>query len=511
MRPDSLIRPLLVFIMTLTAVFARYPRAIVVAALLWTSAAGASPWLDVGDRRLRADVELLESRGLIAGPITTWPLPAGFFANLQEGSSLLGEPLHVQAAAQRVLRALGGPDGGLRPAGELRLASAPNLIRDFGDNARDEVDVRVGLDHDGERFAARLRVGAISAVDGEGYRPTLDGSYASLLVGNWQMYGGTIDKFYGPGQISSLILSNNARPFPKIGITRNSPEAFETRWLSWLGPWQLDFFIGLLEERDRLIRNVWVGSLRFEFMPVDGLTVGITRSVQFCGDSLGCNPLEAAFAINNVPGDRNNSNDQAAIEFKYVRAFNTVSFSPYVQFLNDDTGPFTHSYTSYLGGMRWAGPWGTNGTTWSFTTEYSDTRATNDWFEFDNRLAGFAYNNTEYVDGSRYRGRTLGFSLDSDSVLISFAGAMTDTAGRRYRLEYHNAQISSAELSNAPLNEFYVNTVSRQPATVHQIETGISAPWRNFLFDLSVRWQDATPFPDRGPEFNVEAGVQLRF
>ena len=106
---------------------------------------------------------------------------------------------------------------------------------------------------------------------------------------------------------------------------------------------------------------------------------------------------------------------------------------------------------------------------------------------------------------------TLGFSLDSDSVLISFAGAITDTAGRRYRLEYHNAQISSGELTNAPLNAFYVNTVSSQPVTVNQIETGISAPWRNVLFDLSVRWQDATPFPDRGSEFNIEAGVQLRF
>ncbi len=473
----------------------------------------AAPWADVGDRSLRSDIETLAAHGLISGPITTWPLPAGFLAPLRTLGSFAGQPEFVRLAAARVLRQLDGREqfSGWSLSSEFRLATEPNLIRDFGDNARDEVDLRAGLDYYGKRFAANLRVGALSAIDGEGYRPTLDGSYATALLGDWQLYGGWVEKWYGAGQVSSLILSNNARPFPKVGITSNSPRAFETRWLSWLGTWQLDFFVGLLEERDRLIRDVWVGSLRFEFMPVSGLTVGITRSVQFCGDSLGCNPLEAAFAINNTPGDRNNSNDQATIEFKYAYAFNAINVSPYVQFLNDDTGPFINSYTSYLAGLRWAGPWGNSGTTWTFTTEYSDTRATDDWFEFDDRLAGFAYNNTEYLDGSRYRGRTLGFSLDSDSVLISFAGAITDTAGRRYRLEYHNAQISSGELTNAPLNEFYVNTVSSQPVTVNQIETGISAPWRNVLFDLSVRWQDATPFPDRGSEFNIEAGVQLRF
>ena len=60
--------------------------------------------------------------------------------------------------------------------------------RDFGDAARDEVDVRAGLNHDGEQFAANLRVGALSSVDGAGWQPTLDGSWATALLGNWQAY-----------------------------------------------------------------------------------------------------------------------------------------------------------------------------------------------------------------------------------------------------------------------------------------------------------------------------------
>lgn len=472
--------------------------------------ARAAPWLEGGDRSLRHDVELLAARGLVRGPVTTWPIPAGVFAGLRDDAALNGQPLHVQTAARRVLARLNGPSG-TRPGAEIRLASAPNVIRDFGDVARDEADFRVGLNHDSARFAANLRVGGISGLDGEGWQPTLDGSWATALLGHWQVYGGLIDKWYGAGAVSSLILSNNARPYPRIGITRNHTEGFETKWLSWLGPWQLDFSIGLLEEDSRQIRDTWLGTLRFEFMPVQGFTVGLTRTVQFCGQGLDCNPLKAAFDPRNDPENVNSSNDQATIEFKYVHDFNVLSVSPYVQFLNDDTGPFINYYTSYLGGVQWLGPWGTNGATWGFTAEYADTRATDDWFEFGDRLPGFSYNNTQYLDGSRYRGRTLGASLDADSVLISFVGSFTDPGGWHYRLAYHDAQINSDALANRRPFPNYVNTVSSQPVRIHQIEGGISLPWQGLLFDLSARWQDATPFPDRGAEWNVEAGVQFRF
>jgi len=484
---------------------------LIVAASLSATSAVAAPWAEVGDRGLRSDIELLAAYQLVDGPITTWPIPVGYFAALRDRANLSDQPEHVRLAAARVLARLDSP-AGLQPAAELRLATEPNLIRDFGAAARDEVDLRAGLNYDSDRFAAQLRVGALTGLDGDRYRFALDGSAASALIGNWQLYGGWIDKWYGPGHASSLILSNNARPFPKLGITRNSPDAFDTKWLSWLGTWQLDFYVGLLEEDARRERNTGIGSLRFAFVPADGLEIAITRVVQFCGGGNNCNPFEAAFAINNTDSDRNNSNDQATIELKYVKDFNRVLFSPYLQFLNDDTGPFTHSYTSYLGGLHWTGPWGRDGSQWSLTAEYTDSRATLDWFSFGKRLPGFAYNNDEYIDGFRYRGRTMGFSLDSDSVLFSLSAAMTDTAGRQYRLSYYNAQISTQELAAQQAEGSYRrNVVSARPVQVDQVEGGISLPWRRLLFDLSVRWQDQQPFPDHGATLNVEARVRMRF
>ena len=181
--------------------------------------------------------------------------------------------------------------------------------------------------------------------------------------------------------------------------------------------------------------------------------------------------------------------------------------------MNEDTGPFTHSFTSYLGGVSWAGPWGKDGAQWRLTGEYSDSRATLDAFSFGGvRTPGVAYNNTGYDDGFRYRGRTLGFSLDSDSTLFSLAGSVTDTRGWNYRLVYYNAHISTAELAAVQATGSTTrNVVSARPVTVNQIEAGVTVPYRNFNFDLVVRGQDGRVFPATSGQVNVELGIGYRF
>lgn len=494
----------------------RASRLLLTASLLaGVPALQAAPWAEVGDRALRSDIEVLAARGLISGPTTTWPIPVGFFSALQDEALLAKQPEYIRLAAHRVLDRLGGRNAhrGLKPAAELRFASEPNLIRDFGATARDQVDARAGLDYDGERIGGSLRAGTQTRFDGTGSKVSLDGSYLTFLAGGWQIYGGLVDQWYGPGWTSSLVLSNNARPFPKLGFLRNDPRPFETKWLSWLGPWQLNFFVGALEEKQRIDRNTAVGSLRFSFVPVKGLEVAISRVVEFCGRNHPCKPFVAAFGINNTDKDRNQSNDEATIELKYAYDFNILSFSPYLQIMNEDTGPFTHSFTSYLGGVSWAGPWGKDGAQWRLTGEYSDSRATLDAFSFGGvRTPGVAYNNTGYDDGFRYRGRTLGFSLDSDSTLFSLAGSVTDTRGWNYRLVYYNAHISTAELAAVQATGSTTrNVVSARPVTVNQIEAGVTVPYRNFNFDLVVRGQDGRVFPATSGQVNVELGIGYRF
>ncbi|GAC1621862.1 MAG: capsule assembly Wzi family protein [Nevskia sp.] len=463
---------------------------------------------------MRGDIEILAARGLIDGPTTTWPMPVGFFVRLREEANLRDQPEFIRLAAYRVLDRLGAgnEDRGLKPQADLRLASEPNLVRDFGTSARNQADLRAGLGYAGDHVAASLRVGTQTRLDGKGSNLSFDGSYLSVLAGNWQIYGGAIDKWWGPGWTSSLILSNNARPFPKIGITRNSPQAFETPWLSWLGSYQIDFFVGLLEEQSRQDRNTGVGALRLSIEPLAGLEISVSRVSEFCGGNNVCKPFRAAFGINNTDTDRNASNDEATVEIKYTKDFQVLSFSPYLQIMNEDTGPFTHSYESYLGGLSWAGPWGKDGSNWRLVTEYTDSRATLDAFSFKHHVVGAAYNNDQYTDGFRYRGRTLGFSQDSESTLLSLAGSVTDTQGWTYRLAWYSAHINTAELAaiqatGSPRR----NAISARPVTVNQIEAGIAVPYRGFTFDLSLRGQDKRPFPGSGGQVNVEAGIAYRF
>ncbi len=62
--------------------------------------------------------------------------------------------------------------------------------------------------------------------------------------------------------------------------------------------------------------------------------------------------------------------------------------------------------------------------TMRLTLEYTDTVPTEDIFSFGDVDPRAAYNNFQYIDGMRYRGRTIGFSLDKRFAPALAAGGM---------------------------------------------------------------------------------------
>jgi hypothetical protein len=487
---------------------------------VWTFLIGsvpalAEPWLEVGDASCRNDLEILAANGVIEGPIETWPIPAGQLASLSDASRIAGQPLYVQLAAKRVLSHLigdGQPEG-LHPEATIRGTDQPDIIRDFNSKARNEVDTRAGLIWDDSHVSAGLRIGEQSRFNGDESKFALDGTYASLLLGNWQLYGGWIDQWYGPGWTSSLILSNNARPFPKIGIMRNGTTPFKNAWLHWAGAWQINTFIGLLDDQ-RIVSNTAFGSLRISFSPLPRLNIGLTRTTEFCGSGQSCDPINAAFHFNNSNSTTNSTNDEAAVDFKYQGVIGKLLVAPYFQIMNDDNGPFVHSYTSYLAGTSFAGPLGQNGAHWRTTVEYTDSVAALNAFDLGKKIYYAAYNNGQYADGMRYRDRTLGFSLDSDSRLFSFAGLITDTEGRGYRFTYYHADVNIAPpagsaIYGSSLNS--MNSISSKPLLINELELGINVPFRTITLDATLRYHNAQVLPNSGGRINAEAGIVYRF
>jgi hypothetical protein len=490
--------------------------------LMATAAGGrAEPWLEVGDRSLRGDVEILAAAGLIQGTVTTWPVPRGqILSGLSDQARLEKQPAYVQAAAQRLLAYFSrhAEPEPLQPLASGRFTNRADVIRDFGTMARNDVDVRGGAEWSGGWADARLLVGDQSQFNTHQTRLSFDDSFLSARAGNWLFYGGWVDQWYGPGWISSLTLSNNARPTPKIGLMRDNPHAFESPWLSWIGPWQFNTFVGVLDG-PRVDRNTLLAGMRLTFEPVRDLEFGLTRISELCGANHPCHWWSEEFHFQNSNQHPNPVNDEATVDARYTVRLGGLIVSPYIQMMDEDTGPFTHSNTSYLIGDSLAGPFGSDGSRWRVVAEYTDTIATANWFSFGagSQRHGAAYNDYKYIDGWRYRGQSMGFSLDSDSRLLSLMGLLTDNRGWTYRLVYYRANISTSDLAGnlppvshgQPYRSF--NAVSAYPVQYDQVEAGVSIPYRRLRFDVDVRAQDGQPYPRDGGLFSAEAGISYGF
>ena len=465
--------------------------------------AGTTPWLGVGDAGLRSDVQLLAAYGLIGGPITTWPIPARqILHGLSDQQRLDAAPPAVRNAAQRVLAHLSHHEGdqgsNLHPLAVVGTTNAPALVRTFGTQARDQADVRVGGDYDNDWFSARVLLGAQANYHGSHETFSPDGSYVGALTGNLQFYGGWLDQWYGPGEVSSLILSNNARPFPRVGVMRADPRPFQSRWLRWMGPWQANLFVGVLDG-PRIDRNTGFIGLRVNFQPLPNLEIGLTRETEVCGAHHPCQPIREYFHFNNSNNSVNQTNDEAGIDVRYTRRVGAYTLAPYFQLMNEDNGPFIHSDTSYLAGSTLTAPVGTNGAYWSLDAEYADTIPTLHWFSFGDVLHGAAYNNFQYLDGFRYRGRTLGFSLDSDSRLAALTWRLTDSRNLRWQLAYYHAEVSTPELAaKQAAGSAFVNVVSTTPVTINVGEAGVTWPLGALRISTTLRYMDNAPTPRRG-------------
>lgn len=479
-------------------------RSVAVAALVvLTSAlsAEASPWAEVGDNQLRSDIELLAAAGVIEDVTTQWPLPwKSVVADLNR-QALARQPAAIQDAARRVMaRAETGTAQGHAASVSLDATNTPSVVYGFDGMGRGEGQAQFSLDGNSGIFSGRLSLGAITQnFRGNTVKLMPDNTYVSAQLGGVRVYAGYLDHWWGPGQISALQISNNARPMPQVGIERSSTEASSWPVLRWLGPWQAELFLGYLDG-PRIQSDTYYNALRVTIHPLAGFEMGIARTEEFCGQGHGCVPFRDYFQFSNNPVSVNNTNDQLAFDFKYSHTLGGIPVQAYLQLMNEDYSWFNHSVTSHLFGTSLFLP--TRGNPVKLTAEYTNSISTIHPFSFGDDMEGAAYTNGSYPDGMRYRGRTLGFSLDGDSTLLSLQGSWTDPQGRFYELSIHHATIGS---SHSP----GTNIVSPVPVLLNMGEMRVTLPWRGFKLDLAGRLQDDQPRPHSGVAASIEAALRV--
>jgi len=463
----------------------------------------ASPWAEVGDNQLRGDIEILAAAGVIDDVTTHWPLPWQSIVQDLTGNGLAGQPASVRAAAARVLaRARAENRPGLSASLDIDAATMPSVVYGFDSMGRGDGQGQFILDYNSQSFAGRLALGGFTQnFRGSSTKLMPDQSYLAEKVGPVLMYGGYLSHWWGPGWISALSLSNNARPMPAIGLERLDTSASKWPVLRWLGPWQLEFFVGLLDG-PRIQTNTFYNALRFTFNPAPGLEIGLSRTEQFCGEGHPCSPFRDYFDFNNDPAHVNKTNDEGLIDIKYSRTLGGVPMQIYMQLMNEDSSPITHSGTSHLFGASVFLP--TRNNPIRLTAEYSDSISTLNIFSFGDDLYGFSYTNGTFFDGMRYRGRTIGFSLDDDSRLLSLQGSWSDSGGRFYELSFHHANIGN-------INSLGANILTPVPKTINMGEARVSIPFRWMKLDLAGRLQDNQLPPHNGFAASIEAGLKIGF
>lgn len=446
----------------------------------------AGPWLTPGDPWLKADILVLADAGIITSPVSSWPLSWGdiaqdinaFTSDVQLDAGVSNALLRVRNRARAELVV-----GQTSIDGGLRVAEKPVLVRGFHDAPRGEQELWVAAERTGERFAFKVRGSYVNDDPTDTRESRLDGSYAALAIGNWMLGASLIDRWWGPGWNGSLILSNAARPIPSLVIERNFSTPFESKWLSWIGPWSTSVIWGELGT-SRAVPNTRFFGWRVNFRPFQSLEIGALRTAQWCGDGRECD-LDAFAKVlvgdSNVEAGQGTdvANQLAGFDARWSPPFFGLPVAVYAQLIGEDeAGGFPSRYLGQFGVEAW-GFLSNRTVSWRAYAEYADTTCQ---FNESSKNFNCAYNNGSYPTGYRFRGRSIGHSSDNDAQSVAFGLVANDLqlgewslSIRHFRLNRGGPIDSRNTVTASPQDLTDIDIVHRRSLDFVDLEFGVGA------------------------------------
>ena len=381
----------------------------------FSSFVNAAPWVEANNIFLRADIQLLADNQVIKAPINHYPLMWSDIAADLEQAELNTLNEAVTRSYQRVIFHLNQAKSSERTS-SIKLAAATDRpkFQHFGSDQKEKTELTTSKTFIGDKFSARLEVHNVSSpADDKNFR--LDGSYMAYQLGNWNIIGGAVPMWWGPGWDSALLMSTNSRPVPGISINRQQALAFETPWLSWIGPWSFTTFMGQLEDKGRTISNTLLWSSRLSVKPFSSLELGFSRSTMWGGDGRGnglsdfwdvVTPSESDNKVDN-PTD---VNDLGAIDFRWNTSLLEQNFALYYEMGFEDYGisSITPSKRSHLVGIDTDFFFGQS--LYSVFLEASDTY---------HAECECIYEHDVYRSGYRYRGEEIGSTYGNNGNSVT--------------------------------------------------------------------------------------------
>lgn len=405
--------------------------------------ASATPWLDTQDNYLRQSLQSLAQAGLLTGPVNTYPIMWKNIAidlNRIDSASLSPE---LQFAVAHLRSALNANRGERQSGVKIKANSATSNHQHFGETYFEDASLSLFQEVQSDSVAGRLQVNRRALADESAEQDsTLDGSYLALIRGNWVLQVDQAPVWWGPGQQSSLLLSNNARPMPSVRLTRHGWQPDQRSWLGWLGPWSATTFLGYGQHNSAVPQTRYWGG-RLTLRPVPAIELGASRVIQWGGQgrSNGFSTLWDLVSYDKrdeIPADQ-----RAAIDAAWHLQLAGFPLTLYTELADDDNQSGTPDQLLQLWGVR--SYFGETDGIHTLNLEYSDTYLTcADQLEPGN----CAYQGGLYPDGYRRYGRIIGSGYGADAEVLSSAYHYQTLGGISWSAQLTLARYHQAALSD---------------------------------------------------------------
>ena len=444
--------------------------------------APSEAWQSSANMGTKSDVTVLASYDLIQAPILTWPLawadigPA--LSSPESIEKLKKSPLFVQQAYARILSQYHNAiQNDPKLSAYVSGGHDINPFRTFDYQPRATIQNGLALEKQGHDWAAKASVdyGQYNDVTEHVH---LDDSYAYLLLGNWALGVDKMNNWWGPGYSSSMILSANPPPLAKITFRRRQSLPFESKWLSWIGPWSLTTSLSR-GGPDAPIAHPLIWLMNLSVRPLDSLQFSLSRNSLFAGDSRplnkimlknllladdNCDPdiYGAEYCEKNTPGNElwELTADWNAFETLHIPAniylqttFNDrIPSNSYMSVYDawhsvfPKLNPPIPARTAFLAGTSTWFPIKNQLMRLYIEFEYTHQNAYYFWGETETNIYGGGYPYTYYE-------KLIGSTLGSDATGYTFGGILneTDDSSDSFLIRY--LQLNQIN-SNSELNHF---------------------------------------------------------
>lgn len=395
-------------------------KALLMAILATSSSSIFAQGLVLNDQNLRTDLNWLNQQGVIQISTSTWPLSGDeierALSQANISNTIQEKVIHSVRAA---LKAAHDPV----KVGLFAETDQKKIPQAFGDQQKSQYQAALEFNAGGENWDAKIRVNAEKdpLID-TGHDVNVEGSYLAGKLWNQWVVAGQIPTWWGPGHDGSLIRGDASRPVYGVTMQRAAQNAFETKWLSWIGPWQYQLFAGQLDDYKAVPHTKLIG-MRLTAQPLPYLELGASRAIQIGGDGQPDSFKAYWNAIigkdngcteNGCVGEENASNQLGGFDARLnLQLLLNIPVGIYGQMIGEDEAGGLPSKYLYLGGVDYSSSY--KNMPYQLYAEWSDTRTNGD-------VKGISYSHHQYTDGYYQHGYPLAHAMGGDGQMVSVGG-----------------------------------------------------------------------------------------